>query len=241
MNLVSVVTWNIHGGVSVNGGLIAVAESLEPQAPDLVALQEFPHKSVGSITGLAADLGLSHSIYWEVGSEDRTGLAIISRWPLKNSRCLVADAPPKSITSGSRGLTAHRKGALVVDVQRGQNLLRFASVHLLPFHIFGLAEDRVEARQIWAQLASGVVDGAPGGVIIGGDFNGPPVLRLSPPALRNVRAQSAIDVRSTRDDGRSHDDVLFSSEFQARDVHVIETESDHHLCAITLLELEADT
>jgi endonuclease/exonuclease/phosphatase family metal-dependent hydrolase len=241
MSPLSVVTWNVHGGIARDGGTIAISGSIAPHAPDLVALQEFPDARVASIARMEAELGLSHSAYWEVGSEDQTGLAVFSRWPLRNVRSLVADAPPESVTRSGAGLTPHRKGALVVDVQRGQDSLRFASVHLLPFHIFGLDEDRLEARRIWMRLASEIVTGAPRTVIVCGDFNGPPSLRLAPRALQNDLVQSAIGSRGTRDDGRSHDDVLFGSGYRLAGVQVIETESDHHLCAVRLVKADAES
>lgn len=238
MDAVSVATWNIRRGRAVAGGDINLAQVLAPHALDLVALQEVPdHGGLDLVRNLGATLGLDHARYWGVGASDGSGVAILSRWPLLKIRNHIAEAPASWVLPKRTNFTVHQKGALSVDVATPLGRIAFSSLHLLPFHIFGLRDDHSEAIRIWDQLASRLlVQGS--SPVIAGDFNGPTSLRLAG-LVESVRLASALGDQATRPDGRSHDDILVDRKFKVVAQAALRTPSDHHLCTATLVDGDA--
>lgn len=234
MSRLSVVSWNVHGGETIHGVKFDIGLELAARSPDLVALQEFPRLLAGSLDELTARAGLRYHAFWEVGSEDKTGLTVMSRWPLRNEKHLYARQPSRAVTDLDRDLVAYSKGALAVDVAFPETSLYFANVHLFPFHIFGLEDGSPEATEIWKDLAQEMMLGANPNTLVVGDFNGPAEFRLAPDVFRRYGMASSIVDGPTRTDGRSHDDLLFSDRFRALDVSVSMTASDHFLCEATL-------
>lgn len=224
-------SWNVHGGVSTVGAQIDIAKVLTIGEFDLIALQEIPHlRGEGLVQEIAESLGLGFFHYWGVGSDDGTGVALISRWPIASAWGVQASDPAIPVTDKNSHLTIHRKGAIKALIDHGCVQFSFVSLHLLPFHIFGISEDSQEARQIWSDLSRDLVGDGSLPFIIAGDFNGPSDFRIRTKALARAEAQSALIDQVTRDDGRSHDDIVVSGNFRVLSSQAIQTESDHYLC-----------
>lgn len=236
MKAITVATWNVHGGESVGGVSIDYAGTVASYAPDVIALQEFPDEGGARLAlAIGARLGLPHSAYWGIGADDdETGLAVLSRWRITEAVKRHARHPPTSLTEGHALYDVFEKGSLTALVDHPDGCFSFSSVHLLPFHIFGLDEDHPAARRIWHQLSESILERTNLPVIIAGDFNGPVSLRLSPSALTRGGITSAVNDAPTRASGQSHDDVLVGSPFRIDRTRVVPTASDHHLCVVRL-------
>lgn len=201
---------------------------------DLLALQEVPDAGGSNfVEAVGAKIGLPYVSYWGVGADDGSGIATLSRWPISRERRYVASAPSFDLTPSRTGLQIHQKGTLSVEVASPIGKITFASLHLLPFHIFGLPDDHPEASRLWSSLAADAFRDV-ASAIIAGDFNGPVAMRMNS-RLRAAGMASAMLGLGTRTDGRSHDDILFGPTFASQRSFVFETASDHHLCVTSLV------
>lgn len=222
-----VVTWNVHGGVSETGVGIDLASTIGSLTPDLVALQEFPMSNEDELRKVAEGLNLEYFAQWHIEPSDGTGLALLSRWPMRTIRRVSAAPPTRANLRENANIKAHKKGALTAEIGRAAEPLLFASVHLFPFHLLDMPETNQRAHSIWADLSTRIAARSALPLVIAGDFNGPVSLRTS---RRAGGLTSCLGDVPTRPDGRSHDDVLVSSGWVAVEGGTRASLSDHHLC-----------
>ena len=173
MTKVRVMTWNNQGGLA-DGGRFAIDEQaafLEAQAPDIVMLQEvqdaLSNKAHGveQIEILAQATGLLHHEFWMV--EDfrgmRTGIALLSRWPLTDVERTPVPRPWFNAFwpnyQGPRGILSAN---VVIDGQTW----RIRSTHVT-FHV-GSQHMANHLRLLGEQAAQTPADVWP---VLGGDFN----------------------------------------------------------------------
>ncbi len=167
-----VLQFNIHFGVSRNGGLglTALADEITAVRPDLVSLNEvdsrtFRSRRIDEAAYLAQATGL-HGVYgpnlpWEGGL---FGNAILSRHPVvATSNVHLPRAP---------GL--ERRGLLTATVRIGDRTVAFSSMHLSD------GPDGRVSRTLEARTVAAVLSHAAYPTVVAGDLNARP--RCSPAA-----------------------------------------------------------
>lgn len=94
MKTITVATWNIHGGVGLDGRRkpARIADGLAQMNADVIALQEFAAPR-GALEEFRAELESRLAMRACVGVTFRTqrrdfGNALLSRWPILDSRCI---------------------------------------------------------------------------------------------------------------------------------------------------------
>ncbi|MGC4109230.1 MAG: endonuclease/exonuclease/phosphatase family protein [Nocardioides sp.] len=166
--IVQVMQFNIHAGISRFGGLglARIAAEIRAAHPDIVSLNEVDSDTTRSdrideSSYLAAATGM-HPVYgpnlfgYDGG---RFGNAILTTFPVESTR---------NIRLPHRRHTEPR-GLLEADLRIGRQTVAFFSVHLSQGHVRG--ED---ARVRQAEAMAGVVRGTRRPVIVSGDFNSRP-------------------------------------------------------------------
>ena len=173
MTSVRVMTWNIQGGLAVDGHF-AIGEQrdfLKAQAPDIVLLQEVQDvaskkaQGVDQTETLARGAGMPYHSFWLL--EDfrgmRTGLALLSRWPLTAIEETRVERPwythlPWSY-EGQRGILS---ADVIVDGQtwrvRSTHVTHHVHSEYMANHMSLLAQQAAQTpASVWP--------------VLGGDFN----------------------------------------------------------------------
>jgi endonuclease/exonuclease/phosphatase family metal-dependent hydrolase len=120
-----IVTYNIHGAVGTDGKRSAarIAEVIAALNADVVALQEVPLGGAASIDVLRElqDLTGMHAVPGPTldGPDRRFGNAVLTNLPVRAVRTL-------DLSFGSR----EARGALDVDIETGNGLMRIVATHL---------------------------------------------------------------------------------------------------------------
>lgn len=156
-----VVTYNVHG---VDGATIAAAIRGNPAlaAADVILMQEVASFGPCSAACAAGDeLGFA-SVYAPGHQQDggTSGVAILSRWPLRDAQ--VIELPYQYAVVNSA-----RRIALAATIESTEGAVRLVSVHL---------ENRINPAARIAQLRPALehVAAFDGAVILGGDMNTSP-------------------------------------------------------------------
>lgn len=134
------------------------------------------------------------------------------------------------------GRSMHDKGALAATVEIGSNQLRVLCLHGFPLHHFNVPSNCRESRLEIAKLARVIGReardwGDSQRLVVAGDFNFEHHAERIP-ALGKLSMRPVFDKRSTRPDGRCHDDVLLGTDWVC-DGEIHETKSDHHLLTVS--------
>jgi endonuclease/exonuclease/phosphatase family metal-dependent hydrolase len=178
-----VVTYNVHG---ISGGAIARALRSDPAlaGADVVLMQEV--SSFGPCSAACAageELGLA-SLFAPGHQQDggTSGVAILSRWPLRDPQ--VIELPYRHAVMNSA-----RRIALAATIDTAEGPLRLIAVHL---------ENRINPAARVSQLAPALAHARAfeGAVILGGDMNTSPFLWLGhllpiPAGLQGRRLDAA--------------------------------------------------
>lgn len=166
MRIVTLNTWKGDGAYTKR--LAAMAAGLASLAPDIVALQEVlaaPEAGYDTAAHIASALGLTAAALplrrKARAVEGRTvdsssGLAILSRGPIRSQRAVPLTADPRD---GERA-------ALVAEIETPGRLITVACVHLT--HL--IDRDDLRRRQ-WQEVQAAVAGRE--AAIVAGDFNAP--------------------------------------------------------------------
>lgn len=238
-------TWNIHEGIPVGGQSFdkkaqeELVDLISQEQIDVLCLQEvdFDHcghsrvlDTICSKTNLKfiAKSILSESSFFP---SESAGVAIASRFPLKNSRERGLKNPRLVGELDGTSITTFDKGLVSAVVAAPDMSFRIASLHAFPFHLFGRYAGDQNFKFIWLDLASEISKLANYPLVVCGDFNATQrylVLGSTEVALARVIG----DVPTYKD--KAYDDILISSYFHAQSSWTIENFSDHRLCLADL-------
>lgn len=238
-----VATWNVHSAVPVPAGERDVDESLALLAdlrPDLLALQEIEFApSSGVVSPSSAEIfeasGLPFRELFPLSPSHanpgrRLGIALASRWPLRNA--WMAKLPMPAVARGTASAPTfepHDKGLVVATVRTAHGDTVFGSVHVFPFHRFNSRAGDRRMAGVWDALAA-AVDALPSHhpVLLAGDYNTEDRTLLTSRLSGRELASAAAGMPS-RPTGQAFDDVLFSDAFTLLRCYARATFSDHHL------------
>lgn len=236
-----IASWNIGAGLthkeyaSVSSEYIAGI--LNEIQPDAVCLQEalFPYNTdYTQAKYLAGLLAKSYVAEWaldktHLNPQAAAGLAILSRWPIKNiHRCTLPNPNLSSTAKDGATLLSHEKGILSAHIEWKTHNINLLCGHFLPIHIFGLSPQDPKLDQVKRAFANFLTEQPEMPMIAGIDFGATYSSELLP-ADYNLSFSSLIE-GATRPDGRQTDHILASEHWRVTCVNVVPTEADHHLC-----------
>lgn len=166
MRLVTLNTWKGDG--AYHRRLIAMAEGLRAENPDIVLLQEClraPEARLDTAAYLAKTLGMDH-VAWHgrrkrrmvegQGLDCTSGVAVLSRMPILASRIIALPLDPE-------------------DGKRAALAVRIGQVEYVSLHLTHLADGAV-LRRIQLEAILSQIDIGPS--LLGGDFNAEPASML---------------------------------------------------------------
>lgn len=158
-----IMSFNIKNGEIADHDLKKLVDPIRPSNPDVLALQEVDEGTrrsggLAETKGIAAQLGMAHSYFGKNFSFDggAYGLAIVSKYPLSNTRTIRLD----DHTTRANG--KEPRIAVAADVSVGSKKITVVSVHA-SLHESERAEN---ARRILSALGSSASR-----AIIMGDLN----------------------------------------------------------------------
>lgn len=206
-------------------------DKLEPLQADIVFLQEtpqvipdfflaYPYRAIWPLEPSLKFIGKS------------MGLAIASKYMVLEIRKLLFEDPGWKIYRNGKELVAHPKGALLAVLSTPHGRLNVACVHFLPSEIFGFSEQSNQSLEYMKTVSHSLHSCYPPLDLIAGDFNNEGRLGW----FSQIGFQSCTDGQSTRDNGKSHDDVLVGSRFMIKDASIIPNTSDHHIVLVDIVE-----
>jgi len=230
---VRMVTYNLHNGFNTKGqlDLEALAQVIEAQQPDIVALQEVarggvPHGSVDMLSWLSQRLELP-ALYTPAG-DDLWGQAVLSRYPIISAE--THTLPPYDL--------ALRRSFGYFQIDVGQD----RPLNLINTHYDPRRHDGVTQLAHTQAILEFVTSHEPDRFIITGDLNAVP----DNPQIQSYFERGFVDVvdsaglvpgytaHSERPSGRI-DYILISSDLTASDVVIPpSTASDHLSVAATI-------
>lgn len=217
---INLVSWNVHGGVNPKNGEKFDINSKIINS-DIVFLQEIP------------EFFSSHEFYencWMLEpsvheDSERMGIAVLSKFPVLSVERYSIPKPDWGVEIPSKNVIPHNKGVVVSTLKVGGKCVRVGCLHLLPSYIFDVDESSDEAIN-YIKSVSDFIKSEVGELdVIAGDFNS---------SYRGIlasalRLKGVTESMPTRDNGKSHDDILLSDSFFVESSAVRESASDHFL------------
>lgn len=232
-----IATWNIGRFLQDREkNLQIMRQILSEDPPDILCLQEFP-LCEGGIADMGASFGLKE-IFVKVCdashvSGERMGIAVFSRYALREKNCLPLPKPQGRFFYRGREETLHDKYFVSLTVACGRPLT-LVTGHGFPFHRYG--KDPAEFSAFYAALDGWICREAEGPTVVAGDFN----LKV-PSLLPNLTASytDAFFGEPTRPSGCKTDYMFLSRGIQLKGTKNLPCGSydpdlgfDHHyLCA----------
>ncbi|MEV8319269.1 endonuclease/exonuclease/phosphatase family protein [Streptomyces sp. NPDC059900] len=245
----TVVSWNLHEGVDGSSGAFAdAAGPADPRATeevlamiaerkvDVAAFQEVGfdrHGHAELLAELRRRTPLRHLAAHPLHASSftpgrRSGVAVASRFPLRNTARYVLPNPGLRVVLDGQEILSHDKGHLRVTVDLGEDEIDVVSLHSFPFYLFRRDAADPEFKEIWRALADELDrPGGPRRLLVCGDFNANASDLLLD--TLDVPLASTFDGRPTQRD-RSVDDVLHSSDLVLTESVTLDNYSDHRAC-----------
>jgi endonuclease/exonuclease/phosphatase family metal-dependent hydrolase len=235
-------TWNLHEAVpaqrtreDVNEARVEITELLLRNRLDIVALQEVDFHETGpspTLNAIKDSTPLKHVAYSVLSEsafypEARSGVAIASRFPLKNVARRFLDNPDLTGEYEGAPIRMFNKGYVSAALTVAGSIISFVSLHAFPFHIFGRGAEESAFRPIWSSLSADLVRLAVVPLIVCGDFNTNKRDLVS--SNGELAFSRAITYQPTYRN-ESLDDMLFTSQFELTGVKVVDNFSDHRFC-----------
>jgi endonuclease/exonuclease/phosphatase family metal-dependent hydrolase len=241
-NPLRVASWNILGrrdartDQPANEG--SVHEILAGLGIDVLCLQEVhfyndePDQQLIKELGLAglphfAGLSLSAS---HLDPSARLGVGVASVWPLRNIENVVLTAPEIKAHVRGEEWVLHDKGMVGCDVDvPGQPPVRIYSLHLFPFHEFGIRNGDARIAEMWNHFWRHADSRAHGGcTILAGDFNQQDTKDAATTWSKASWSFCFTNVLTTSR-GLALDEIALNQPIVAISTKVISTFSDHHM------------
>jgi endonuclease/exonuclease/phosphatase family metal-dependent hydrolase len=228
------VSWNVHGGVSSAGQTFDYLEPIQASRPSIAALQEVQvspgDKGIGDWKRRVASIGLNSAISVQSPSpfshSRQLAIALLSRFPILAWHEELFPNPV-AILGLSKGF--HDKGALTTTVTMEGNLtVDIVTIHLYPFHMLDVDERDSKFAELWLAIDDALRPRPRVPRIVLGDFNTEHRTVLLP-SLKDGSLTSLFSGIATRENSRSHDDILISTDLEVADCSVMKSESDHYI------------
>jgi endonuclease/exonuclease/phosphatase family metal-dependent hydrolase len=242
MTRVRIATWNICGRHVANSPDVAPAGAVKKimsqcradvvclqevhfyeKKPDAVLLEELQSAGLEYFEGLPLSESHLDASAW-------LGVGIASAWPLERTVTLQLINPALRKLIRGEEWSLHDKGLLGCRVRTPDGeFLKINSLHLFPFHEFGISAEESYVGKMWSEFwsyADGLVKDCP--VVLAGDYN--QESRASAAKQWSARDWfSCLDKRATMTSGFAADDVVVSSAPRSVTVTQMSTFSDHDL------------
>lgn len=250
---VRLASWNIHEFRDTKDKAFDPWSEIRNYDPDILCLQEYTVPCIKSTRKLrrrirqesgyafVAILVLSRTSY-QSKARPNQAVVVLSKFPMDADVRYHRLAGPEYLPSGTP-LELHDKGAVSVSLRSPAGRIRLICLHAFPFHRFGIGDDLgmedCKARKAFHAIDQFIADEAEllangERLVVAGDFNFQERWKvLHEPARLGLRSAFGHNL-STRDDGRSHDDILVDSTIKTCGAQVLETKSDHHLLTVEL-------
>lgn len=244
MALLRVASWNVREGKPVDTGLsqpaalAGIAHLLDDLRVDIVALQEVDFAGSGRsriLDVIRDETELTHGA-WHILSDSsfdpgrRAGVALASRFPLKDSEQVTFTNPRLSTVVNGETIRSHDKGLVAATAVLPDVDVSVVSLHCVPFKMFGHRAEAAIFRSLWQEISAVLAGFTTGPAIVCGDFN---THRRDLTSAPNGHPLARAITEPTQVDD-AVDDILFSGEFRLASARTTATFSDHRLCVAEL-------
>jgi endonuclease/exonuclease/phosphatase family metal-dependent hydrolase len=225
---ITVMTYNIQNGFDLENrwDLEAIAQTIENEDPDVVAIQEIPRgwlvtASVDQVTWLSQRLEMPF-VYGSNADDGVWGNAVFSRLPIADS-----DTTQYSVTENLM------RGAVEVSVETEAGLVWIYGTHL------DNPSDADHARLVQAREFLEFWDGKRPALLLG-DFNALPetelIADLAEAGFLDLGIELPAGAYTTLTRGRI-DYIFGTDEFEVVDIHVTEVWTSDHLPVIATVRI----
>lgn len=250
-----VATWNINGGILEPTNSSErhfspeqeIARTLAAHEAELVALQEVPYypqeRLPGRFVSTVAQLaGYPFVTDWPLSpshhpSSEAIGIAVLSRYKTSATSQLQLPNPRLEDEDDGSVLKSHDKGVLYVRVDTPHGVVTFASCHLLPLSdVFRRNPFEPRFAPIWTALSQSLEPLLSEPSLVCGDFNTDRLPDLMPRVIGEGKFRPLLSV-PTRDTGDTDDNILVSPHWRQKEVLVVNSASNHHLCLASVSPL----
>jgi endonuclease/exonuclease/phosphatase family metal-dependent hydrolase len=242
MTRLRIATWNICGRHLANSPEVAPAGAVRTTVsrcyPDVVCLQEvhfYDGKPEAALLEELQSAGLEYFIGLPLSESHldasaSLGVGIASAWPLEQTSAFQLTNPGLRKWVRGEEWNLHDKGLIGCRMRTPDGeFLQISSLHLFPFHEFGIASDEDCVNKMWSEFwdyADRLVKDDP--VVFAGDYNQPS--RASAAKQWSSKTWfSCLDQRATMTTGFAADDVVVSSKPRDVMIRLVLTFSDHKL------------
>ncbi|MBQ3320701.1 endonuclease/exonuclease/phosphatase family protein [Candidatus Saccharibacteria bacterium] len=200
---------------------------------DIVCFQEIiTTKRINYINRIIEKTDLKYEEHFELSPCDAVedtecGIAILSKYPIKNSvKKLFTNPMLSKTTSSGNTYYTFDKGLLLSEIDLGDKTISILNHHNFPFRRFNSTPE--ENKDIFVEFDNEIEKINPD--IITGDFNAENFINLMPYTKENYI--KTID-KPTTDDGAKFDDLLIHDDIEYSS-KIIESLSDHFMIIIEI-------
>jgi endonuclease/exonuclease/phosphatase family metal-dependent hydrolase len=254
------ITWNIgaapgkldHANLSqamyqVTKRSHQVADVIHFYRPDMVCLQEVisigdKYSQTWQIAKLVEDYQYAefvlHDLFWSSSVKARSGLAILSKYPIQNiQKKLLPNPILKHQERADTIWKTHDKGLLIAEIHCDNQPITCVSLHMLPFLRFQIERYAPQQQAVWQALDQILNTLNLKQLVVGGDFNQDNITDLLPKAAIHLH-----DVKFLKPTHRNtyYDHVLLHRSVREHKAKVIPAKEDfdHNPCMVEMkLEL----
>jgi exonuclease III len=159
-----IATWNILGrlmaGTKEPAEEGAVKRLLAEHRIDVLCLQEvhfYDRAADGQLVDELGDVGLEHSVWLPLSKSHldtsaQLGVGIAAKEPLARRKEFFLSNPGLRASVRGQEWVLHDKGMVGCTVEMPILPIRVYSLHLFPFHEFGVAEDDDQVHRMWEEF-----------------------------------------------------------------------------------------
>jgi endonuclease/exonuclease/phosphatase family metal-dependent hydrolase len=196
--------------------------------PDRQLLDELHAAGLRHFVGLP--LSASH-----LDSSAQLGVGVASVWPLVRRDALVFSAPDVKARVRGEDWVLHDKGMVGCDIEiPGRPPVRIYSLHLFPFHEFGIKDGDARIAEMWNEFWQHADERADGRrTILAGDFNQQDTKDAATKWSKADWSFCFTNVRTTST-GLALDEIALTQPGAAVSRKVISNFSDHHIVVAEL-------
>ena len=200
---------------------------------DIICFQEIiTTERINYINRIIEKTDLKYEEHFELSPSDAVenadcGIAILSKYPIKNSvKKLFTNPMLSKTTSSGNTYYTFDKGLLLSEIDLGDKVISVLNHHNFPFRRFNSTPE--ENKDVFIEFDNEIEKSNPD--IITGDFNAENFINLMPYTKENY--VKTID-KPTTDDGVKFDDLLIHDgiEYSSK---IIESLSDHFMIVVEI-------
>lgn len=243
--IIKTLQWNIGGGKIRNtdapaegpydvDGVDHIVELLKKHNPDIITLQEtHADNKIIQAEIIAKEIGLPYStndVYDKSHIEDGQGLgqAIISRFPISEHNFKLFFNPHFETPGPNGGIwISHDKGVSKCNVDLGEVKIQVATLHLIPFRVFGINPLEEKFRNLRDNIAE-LSSPSSNTFLLQGDFNlDDSSLKSFLPTLFEKGVSEVLLNDPTTPKGRKYDHVVYDGLKNIRSEVLSDVLTDH--------------